>query len=387
MLSFRCTVIGAGAVGLAVARALASRHRGENDVLVVERDRAFGTGISSRSSEVAHSGLYYPTGSLKHRLCVEGRRLLYDYCAARGVRFNKCGKLVVAADASEETALDGLHEQAGRNDIENASRLTASQAAALEPDVRASAALFLAETGIFDTHAYMKALESDVAAASGTVSYDSEVVAIDRNVTGGYRLRLRSGEEFESSIIVNSAGLGAPAVARMAGLEPEAMHPCKGSYFAYTGPHRVTHLVYPVPEKGLTSLGVHATIDLAGRLRFGPDVEYVASTDDFTVDERKLAAFQTAARRLFPVIDIAKLAPDQAGIRPKLQGPGDDGVRDFIIRDEAERGFPGFIDLLGIESPGLTASLAIGSYVRALLTAHTLLYCEHGMMHGTNNNT
>ncbi|MRR10415.1 NAD(P)/FAD-dependent oxidoreductase, partial [bacterium] len=294
MLSFRCTVIGAGAVGLAVARALASRYQGGNDVLVVEQGRSFGTGISSRNSEVVHSGLYYTTGSLKHRLCVEGRRLLYDYCAARCVPFDKCGKLVVAADAAEEPELDVLFEKGRRNGIENVTRLTGAQAAALEPDVRASAALFLAETGIFDTHAYMKALESDIAAANGTVSYDSEVVVIDR-AGGGYRLRLRSGEEFESSTVVNAGGLGAPAIARMLGLAPETMYPCKGSYFAYSGTHRVTHLVYPIPEKGLTGLGVHATIDLAGRLRFGPDVEYVPATDDFTVDGRKLAAFQAAA--------------------------------------------------------------------------------------------
>ncbi len=366
MLSFRCTVIGAGAVGLAVARALASRHRGENDVLVVEQGRSFGTGISSRNSEVVHSGLYYPNGSLKHRLCVEGRRALYQYCEAKGVPFNKCGKLVVAADAAEEPELDILFEQGRRNGIENVERLTGGQAAALEPDVRASAALFLAETGIFDTHSYMKALESDIAADNGTVSYDSEVVALERSGSG-YVLRLRSGEEFGSAIVVNCGGLGAPDIARMVGLEPEAMHPCKGSYFAYSGGHRVTHLVYPIPEKGLTGLGVHATIDLAGRLRFGPDVEYVASTDDFTVDERKLEAFQGAARRLFPAIDAARLAPDQAGVRPKLQGPGDGEVRDFVIRDEIGRGFPGFVDLLGIESPGLTASLAIGEQVAVLL--------------------
>ncbi|MCU0605887.1 MAG: NAD(P)/FAD-dependent oxidoreductase [Candidatus Edwardsbacteria bacterium] len=366
MLSFRCTVIGAGAVGLAVARALAARFHGENDVLVVEQGKSFGTGISSRNSEVVHSGLYYPTGSLKHRLCVGGRRALYQYCEARGVPFKKCGKLVVAADAVEEPELEALYQKGLRNGIENVERLTGGQAAALEPEVRASAALFLAETGIFDTHSYMKALESDIAADNGTVSYESEVVALDR-AGAGYRLRLRSGEEFGSATVVNAGGLGAPAVARMPGLEPEAMHPCKGSYFAYAGTHRVTHLVYPIPEKGLTGLGVHATIDLAGRLRFGPDVEYVSSTDDFTVDERKLAAFQAAARRLFPAIDAARLAPDQAGVRPKLQGPGDDEVRDFVIREEAGRGFPGFVDLLGIESPGLTASLAIGEQVADLL--------------------
>lgn len=368
MLSFRCTVIGAGAVGLAVARALSLRHCGAGDVLVVERDRSFGTGISSRSSEVVHSGLYYPTGSLKHRLCVEGRRALYQYCRERGVPVNKCGKLVVAADAAEEPELDALVEQGRRNGIEGVTRLTGAQAAALEPDVRAGSALFLAETGIFDSHAYLRALESDIIADNGTVSYDSEVVAIDRD-SAEYRLRLRSGEEFASSVVVNTAGLGAPAIARMLGLEPEPMHPCKGSYFAYSGAHRVTHLVYPIPAQGLTGLGVHATIDLAGRLRFGPDVEYISSTGDFTVDGRKLAAFQGAARRLFPGIDAARLAPDQAGIRPKLQGPGDAEVRDFSIRDEADRGFPGFIDLQGIESPGLTASLAIGEHSCSIITA------------------
>jgi L-2-hydroxyglutarate oxidase LhgO len=362
MLSFRYTVIGAGAAGLAIARALSQRNHADNDVLVVEQERSFGTGISSRSSEVIHSGLYYPTGSLKHRLCFAGRRALYQYCAAKSIPHHKCGKLVVAADRSEEPELDALFEKGRRNGIENVECLTQGQALALEPDVSASAALFLAETGIFDTHSFMQSLESDITRENGTVSYDSEVAAIDHQ-DNGYRIRLRSGEQFTSAHVINAAGLGAPGIARLLGIEPPLMHPCKGSYFSYAGAHRVKHLVYPIPEKGLAGLGVHATIDLAGRLRFGPDVEYVTATDDFTVDERKWSAFRNAAQRLFPGIDRNKLLPDQAGIRPKLQGPDDAVVSDFYIREETDQGVPGFVNLLGIESPGLTASLAIGEHV------------------------
>lgn len=366
MLAFCYAVIGAGAVGLAVARSLSQRFQGECDVLVVEKERSFGTGISSRNSEVVHSGLYYPTGSLKHRLCVAGRRSLYQYCAQKSIPHNKCGKLVVAAGRSEEPELDILFEKGRSNGIENIERLTRDQASALEPDVSASAALFLAETGILDSHSFMKSLESDIAGGNGTVSYDSEVVAIGRQ-GHGFQIRLRSGERFRSDHVINSGGLGASVIARMLGMAPASMYPCKGSYFAYSGAHRVKHLVYPIPEKGLAGLGVHATIDLAGRLRFGPDVEYVSSTDDFMVDERKLGAFQNAARRLFPGIDGNKLLTDQAGIRPKLQGPDDAEISDFYIREEADKGFPGLVNLLGIESPGLTASLAIGDQVLSIL--------------------
>jgi L-2-hydroxyglutarate oxidase LhgO len=362
LLSFRFTVIGAGAAGLSIARSLSQRYRGDNDVLVLERERSFGTGVSSRSSEVIHSGLYYPTGSLKHRLCVTGRRALYQYLDANGIPFRKCGKLVVAAESSEDQALEKLLGQARANGIENVEQLTGGEAKRLEPGLRASSALWVADTGIFDTHAFMKALEAEVIAGNGTVAYGCGVVSIDR-CGQAYRLRFGNGERIESRFVINAAGLGAVSVAAMAGLRPEKLHPCKGSYFTYAGSHGVTHLVYPVPEQTMAGLGVHATIDLAGRLRFGPDTEYIDAVDDFAVDWRKRAAFADAARKLFPGIEPDLLQPDQAGIRPKIQGPGDTEVKDFYIREESAHGFPGFADLIGIESPGLTASLAIGEHV------------------------
>ncbi|MDI6739917.1 MAG: NAD(P)/FAD-dependent oxidoreductase [Candidatus Edwardsbacteria bacterium] len=366
MLSFRFTVIGAGAAGLAVARALSLRYHGENDVLVVEKERSFGKGISSRNSEVIHSGLYYPTGSLKHRLCIEGRRALYRYCAQKNILHRKCGKLIVADGSAEESELEALFHKSRLNEVENVRRLTKAQAVVLEPDVNAGAALLLEETGILDSHSFMKSLESEVIRDNGTVSYDSEVVAVEYE-RNAYAITLKSGDRFSSDSVINAGGLAGTGIAGLLGLRPATMHPCKGSYFSYSGSHSVKHLVYPIPEKGLAGLGVHATIDLAGRLRFGPDVEYVDAVDDFTVDERKQDAFYDAARRLFPGFKKDGLHPDQAGIRPKLQGPGDHMVKDFYIREESDKGFPGFVNLLGIESPGLTASLAIGEHVQTIV--------------------
>jgi L-2-hydroxyglutarate oxidase LhgO len=366
VLSFRFTVIGAGAVGLSIARALAQRYQGDNDVLVVEKERSFGTGISSRSSEVIHSGVYYPTGSLKHRLCVRGRQLLYQYLATNRIPYRKCGKLVVAAVPEEEPALAKLLAQARANGVGNVGQISAGEAMRLEPGLRVCSALWVAETGIFDSHAFMMALGNDVNAGSGTVAYGCGVTAIER-CGMEYRLRLSDGEQIESRFVINAAGLGAVDVSAMMGLRPQALHPCKGSYFSYTGPHSVSHLVYPVPEHALTGLGVHATIDLGGRLRFGPDAEYIGAVDEFSVDERKREVFLSAAQRLFPALDGDYLKPDMAGIRPKIQGPDETAVKDFYIQEESDKGCSGFVNLLGIESPGLTASLAIGEYVMSLV--------------------
>ncbi len=365
MLTFRYAVIGAGVVGLAIARQLSLEHRGDDDVLVIEKERSFGQGVSSRNSEVIHSGIYYPSGSLKHRLCVQGRRLLYQYCADKGVPHRKCGKLVVAAVPDEEPALIKLLEQARANEVDNVSLISREQAQRLEPDVRVNTALFVAETGILDTHAYLQALESDITANNGTVSYGSEATAIELG-DGIYRVRFADGEEIGCRCLINAAGLDAIELSAMLGIRPERLYPCKGVYFAYSGKHAVTHLVYPIPERNLTSLGVHATIDLNGRLRFGPDVEYLDAIGDYGVDERRLDLFYQSARHLFPGIDKQKLHPDIAAYRPKIQGPDDAEMKDFYIAHEAGRGYPGFINLLGIESPGLTASLAIGGYVLSI---------------------
>ncbi|MBN1596354.1 NAD(P)/FAD-dependent oxidoreductase, partial [candidate division FCPU426 bacterium] len=321
MLHFTCTVIGAGVVGLAVARALAHCLKQEDSVLVVEKENTFGAGISSRNSEVIHAGLYYPTGTLKHLLCVQGRRMLYEYCRAQGVPHNKCGKLIVAATAQEADVLEKIYLQARANEVEGVARLDGSQAQALEPDIRVAEAIFSAETGICNTHALMQALVQDITDRQGTLVYHSEVKSIER-LQDGYHIQLGDHTVFSSEVIVNSSGLQALEVSAMLGLRPETLYPCKGSYFAYPGQHHCRHLVYPVPEQTSAGLGVHATLDLGGRLKFGPDAEYIEGVDDFSVAEDKKEWFAAAARRLFPALAADRLLPDLAGIRPKIQGPG-----------------------------------------------------------------
>ena len=352
------TIIGAGVVGLAVARAIAKRLPRSRTLAVLDKEDSFGRGVSCRNSEVIHSGIYYPTGSLKHRLCVRGRRLIYDYCSARGIAHLKCGKLIVSTDESEDGQLAAVIRQAELNEVENIAVLDRSDIVRLEPSVRASRALLSHETGILDAHGLMKSMVNDVTDRNGMVAYRTTVTAVER-VGGAWRLLLSDGTVFSTDRVINAAGLGAVAVAAMAGMKPEAMHPCKGSYFSYSGRHDVRHLVYPVPHANLAGLGVHATLDLGGRLKFGPDVEYVKDVDDFSVDPKKRDSFYEAARMLFKGLLRENLVPEMAGIRPKIQGPGDAVVKDFYIREESGQGCPGFINLLGIESPGLTSSMAI----------------------------
>ena len=362
-VDFKYTVIGAGVVGLAIARALA--EDGGGDLLVVEKERTFGRGTSSRNSEVIHSGLYYRTGSLKHRLCLKGRRLIYDYCVLKEIPHNKCGKLIIAASPEEEAELEWLRRQAEQNNVENIVLLGKKESLLLEPRINVSASLFLRETGIVDSHLLMKSLEHDVRRKGGTVLYNAPVVAVRRG--DHYEIELQDGATFTSAYCINAAGLHATAIAAMTGMAVPALYPCKGSYFSYTGPLKCRHLVYPVPEKKLTGLGVHATIDLGGRMRFGPDTEYVSAIDDYSVGNEKLDAFFRSAKKIFPDLLREELQPDTAGIRPKIQGPGDPEVKDFYIRDESDKGFPHLINLIGIESPGLTSSLAIGEYVKNLV--------------------
>lgn len=361
-VDFKYTIIGAGVVGLAVARALAGDG---GDLLVVEKEGTFGRGTSSRNSEVIHSGLYYRTGSLKHRLCLRGRQLLYDYCVLKEIPHNKCGKLIIAASPEEEAELEWLRRQAEQNNVENVVLLGKKESLLLEPRINVSASLLVRETGIVDSHSLMKSLEHDVRRKGGAVLYNAPVVSVRRDDC--YLIRLHDGASFSTEFCINAAGLSATAVAAMTGMAVPALYPCKGSYFSYTGPLKCRHLVYPVPEKKLTGLGVHATIDLGGRMRFGPDTEYVSAIDDYSVGIEKLDEFFRSAKKIFPELLREELQPDTAGIRPKLQGPGDPDVKDFYIRDEGDRGFPHLINLIGIESPGLTSSLAIGEYVKNLI--------------------
>ncbi|MBI5641256.1 MAG: NAD(P)/FAD-dependent oxidoreductase [Nitrospirae bacterium] len=360
------TIIGAGVVGLAIAKELSAKY---SDIVVLERHESFGKETSSRNSEVIHSGIYYPEGSLKARLCVEGARQLYELCQANLIPFKKTGKLIVAAEQSEVKGLEGLYEKGRRNSVEGLSLLDSGDVRRLEPDVRAVSALHSPDTGIIDSHSLMKSLYTMAVAKGVMFSFQSEVAALERE-KDGFVVRIRQEDySFGSKIVINSAGLSSDSVAGLAGMDIEArgykLKYCKGSYFSYAKASPVSMLVYPVPHEELIGLGVHATLDLGGRLRFGPDAEYVDHVD-YAVDPGKRDSFYEGAVRIIPGLDREAFIPDMAGIRPKLYGEGDK-VRDFVISDEADKGLPGLINLVGIESPGLTASPAIAKMVAGMV--------------------
>ena len=363
-------VIGAGVVGLAVARALAlaPRFRG-GQVLVLEAADAIGTGTSSRNSEVIHAGIYYPQGSLKARLCVQGRQMLYAYCAERAVAHRRCGKLIVATDEAQTAQLEAIARKAAANGVDNLQRLSAEQARALEPALQCTAALLSPQTGIIDSHAFMLALQGDFENAGGIVALHG---ALARAECGGQGtvLHMADGSVLLSPVVVNAAGLSAPDLALRfegmpAGLVPQA-HYAKGNYFTLAGRAPFSRLIYPVPEAA--GLGVHLTLDLAGQAKFGPDVQWVDSPADLQVDPRRGDAFYAEVRRYWPGLPDGALQPGYAGIRPKINGPKEPAA-DFMILGPAEHGVPGLVHLLGIESPGLTSSLALADEVLARLQA------------------
>ena len=362
-----CIVIGAGVVGLSVARELAQAGR---DTLVVEAQDAIGTGTSSRNSEVIHAGIYYPKGSNKARLCVDGKHRLYEFCESHGVEYRRCGKLIVASDYSQLTALRALEATAVANGVHDLRWLTSSQARELEPALHCVAALLSPSTGIVDSHGFMLALQGDVERAGATVALHAPVRG-GRCLGNAVHLDVGSGEqamELEASIVVNCAGLHAQAVARRLEGLPEKHVPteyfAKGSYYTLQGKAPFRHLVYPVPEPG--GLGVHLTLDLAGQARFGPDVEWVGEPD-FTVDPSRANGFYEAIRQYWPQLPNGALYPGYAGIRPKLT-PRGAPAGDFVIQGPQVHGVRGLINLYGIESPGLTAALAIAAEVVALCT-------------------
>ena len=356
-----CVVIGAGVVGLAVARALALRGR---ETLVLEAEDAIGTGTSSRNSEVIHAGIYYPPGSLKASLCVRGKRLLYAYCEARGVEHRRYGKLIVAADQEQVTTLEKLRATARANGVDDLRWLGAAELKATEPALSGVAALLSPSTGIVDSHGFMLALQGDLEDAGGTVAFRSPV---RRGRCGRDHIQLEAGSEqlveLEAQVVVNSAGLQAQAVARgIEGVPPQSIPAtvyAKGSYYALQGKAPFRHLIYPVPEPG--GLGVHLTLDLAGQAKFGPDVEWIEKLD-YSVDPARAEHFYRAIRRYWPGLADGSLHPGYAGIRPKLGGP-DAAAADFLIHGPEAHGVRGLINLYGIESPGLTAALAIGESV------------------------
>lgn len=356
-------VIGAGVIGLAVARALAQSGR---DVLVLEHHGGIGSETSSRNSEVIHAGIYYPTDSLKARLCVAGREALYRFCHTHGVPHRRCGKWLVAVDETQEEALVALQKQAHLNGVELAPLATAQLASV--PGLAAIAALESPETGIVDSHQLMLALLGDLEDLGGRVVYHTPVEAAEA-LGQGHRLRV-GGElacELDCEQVVNAAGLKGMALAHQWGGFPVDRLPrlflARGHYFSYTGAHPFTRLIYPMPEPG--GLGVHLTLDMAGQARFGPDVQWVDNVD-YGIPPERQQQFADAIRRWWPDLDASRLQPAYSGIRPKLSGPGEPAA-DFQIEGPGDHGVPGLVQLLGIESPGLTASLAIADLVREKL--------------------
>ena len=358
-----CVVIGAGVVGLAVARASALAGQ---ETLLLEAESAIGTATSARNSEVIHAGLYYPRGSLTARLCVAGRQALYDYCASHGVAHRRCGKFIVATHEDQLDALRRIGAAANANGVQDLRWLDAAQAQSREPALRCVAALESPSTGIIDSHGLMLALLGDLQSAGGLLALRSPVLSGQVQAAGeGILLRVGGDEPMEliARRVVNCAGLQAQAVAAtFEGLPPDTIPPgryAKGNYYALTGRAPFSRLIYPVPDPG--GLGVHLTLDLGGQARFGPDVEWV-ETIDYRVDPARADGFYAAIRRYWPELPDDALRPDYAGIRPKLAPVGSQD-NDFIIQDACPQGAPGLINLYGIESPGLTSCLAIADAV------------------------
>ncbi len=354
-----CIVIGAGVIGLAVARELALAGR---EVIILERAGAIGTETSARNSEVIHAGLYYPPGSLKARLCVEGKQRLYAYCAERGIEARAIGKLLVAASEAQVPKLAAIEENAERNGVRDLVWLSPEEARALEPEVRCTAALFSPSTGILDSHAFMLTLQGDIENAGGVIAFKSAVVS-GRSQSDCLVLRTQE-TEVKAKLVINACGFRAPAIAQSIDGMPKHLIPrpyfAKGNYFALKGLSPFKHLVYPMPEAA--GIGIHATLDLGGGIRFGPDVEWI-ETIDYTVDEKRAPLFEEAIRQYWPALPENALAPSYCGIRPKITGPGEPSA-DFLIQGPSDHGLEGLWNLFGIESPGLTASLALGADLR-----------------------
>ena len=362
---FDVVVIGAGVIGLAAAAALSKAGR---SVLILERESSIAGGITSRNSEVVHAGIYYPAGSLKAELCVRGREQLYAWCIDQRVDARRLGKLIVATRVEEESMLDDLLAQGRGNGVMGLEMLDRAEIARLEPEISANSAIHSRETGIVDGHRFSMSL---LAAAES----NGAILALERNVESldprpfGWCVEVvgadQQVEQIDVGLVVDAAGLDADRIAGLAGLDVDVLgwrqHPCKGDYFSLAPGVRLAlqRLIYPVPQQA--GLGIHATLDLSGRIRFGPDAEYVDEIH-FEVDPAKAIHFSEAARRYLPSISESSLIPDYAGIRPKLAGPGE-GFRDFVIEEASAHGAPGFVACIGIESPGLTASLAIAARV------------------------
>jgi L-2-hydroxyglutarate oxidase LhgO len=359
------TIIGAGVIGLAIANELADSRK---NVFILERNTSHGRGISSRNSEVIHAGIYYPDNSLKAKLCVEGRHLLYEACAGNNVPHKKIGKLIIATSENEMQEISRLREKAFRNGVPSVSLVSQRQIRQMEPNIRAVGGLHSPDTGIVSAHALMDYYLHRARAEGAEIVYGTEVIGIEQTGSG-YKVATLSQDgdhfDFVTEVVINAAGLQSDTIAKMTGKDYR-LHYCKGDYFSVNNVKKgiVSRLVYPVPERNHIGLGVHLTLDLSGRMKLGPDATYIDRVEDYKVHEDKGDQFYGSAVKFLPFIRREDVVPDMSGIRPKLQGPGE-AFRDFVISED----LPGFINLVGIESPGLTAAPAIAAHVKQMLNA------------------
>ncbi|UCD15580.1 MAG: NAD(P)/FAD-dependent oxidoreductase [Candidatus Omnitrophota bacterium] len=366
------TIIGAGVIGLAVAREL-SVSFGE-DIFVIEKNYSFGQETSSRNSEVIHAGIYYPSNSQKAKTCTQGRRLLYKFCEENNINHKRTGKLIVTIDHSETVDLENLFKKGIENGVEDLTLLDKDQIKKIEPNIKSSAAIYSPSTGVIDSHGFMKKLLLDFKSNAGEIAYNTKVIGIDKD-SGGFKIYVedKTGESFTflSKFLINCAGLNSDKIAELTGIKlPEyKLKYCKGDYFRVSSGKSkfINRLIYPVPKERESGLGIHATLDLAASLRLGPDAEYVEAVD-YTINETKRRFFYESTKPFLPFIEIEDLTTDTSGIRPKLQGENQD-FRDFIIKEESDNNAAGLINLIGIESPGLTSSLSIAKIVKELITA------------------
>jgi L-2-hydroxyglutarate oxidase LhgO len=369
-LDTNIVIIGAGVIGLAIAKELSSSF---DDIYLIEKNSTFGQETSSRNSEVIHSGIYYPTGSLKATLCVEGKKLLYKYCEEKQIPHKKIGKLVVATNDEEKNILKNILKQSQMNGVTDSTYLTEKETKAIEPNVYATAALFFPTTGIIDSHYLMKQLETDAIKQGTNTVYKTEVTNISKK-HNCYEITVKDDcgkYSFSTNIVINATGLYSDKISEIAGISDEYynLHYWKGEYFSVgNGKNKyIKHLIYPVPNNNLTGVGIHATLDMANRLKLGPNAIYLPEKKiNYNVNILHKELFYRSVKTFLPFIELADLQPEQAGIRPKLQKPND-VFRDFIIKNETDKGFHNFINLIGIESPGLTCCLAIAKKVKEMI--------------------
>jgi len=369
------TIVGAGVVGLAVALELSKEHK---DVLVIEKNPYIGQETSSRNSEVIHAGIYYPKNSLKTRTCIEGKHLLYEFLRQQKIPYKNIGKLIVAINDNEVKDLENLYQHALGNGLVDLRFILENEIRGLEPNIKAKAAIYSPSTGILDAHKFMENLVAQFTGSGGQIAYNTELIGIDKE-KDGFAVTVQDKREgsfkFFTRVLINCAGLNSDKVSALAGLikDEYKLKYCKGDYFRvrHSLGKLINHLVYPVPKEDRAGLGIHATLDLAGGLRLGPDDAYVEKLD-YSIDESKKKIFYESVKQFLPFVKLDDLTPDTSGIRPKLQGPKE-GFRDFMIKDEADNGLCGLINLIGIESPGLTSALSIARIVSNLQSISHIL--------------